>query len=197
MEYRLNMEDDPVAANLEPSCQKVEPGGSVSKAYPPRRIVEVAKGFGENSFVHSICSDDYSPATDHLVEIVRKQVTPRCLPQPLKRGAEGKVSCEVIWQLPMPGTAPESTPTSCDAAPYMQPVDSKLARTNERGGVNCAIDQLAVVGQEHAQGEGFYYDDWSAALCGESTPQRIAFTESAKPPIGVKVVLDCRSSATE
>jgi hypothetical protein len=79
----------------------------------------------------------------------------------------------------------------------MQPVGSKYPRTNSRGGVNCAITQLAVVGQEHAQGEGFYYDDWSAAVCGEPTPQRIAFTAAAKPPTGVQVALDCPSGATQ
>jgi hypothetical protein len=38
-----------------------------STAYPPRRIVEVARGFGKNGFVQSICQDDFAPAMDLLI----------------------------------------------------------------------------------------------------------------------------------
>lgn len=46
-----------------PSC-RTDSGSAL--AYPPRRIVEVARGFGENGFVQSICADDWSPAMELL-----------------------------------------------------------------------------------------------------------------------------------
>ncbi len=52
-------------ANVVPSCRRPfpnpQPGDpEEQKAYPPRRLVEVARGFGENGLVQSICQDDFS-----------------------------------------------------------------------------------------------------------------------------------------
>ena len=49
--------------NLTPSC--VSDGGL---AYPPRRIVSVARSFGDNGTVQSICQSDFRPAAKHLLE---------------------------------------------------------------------------------------------------------------------------------
>jgi len=43
-------------------------------------------------------------------------------------------------------------------------------------------------------GEGWYYDDFSEASmqeCPKSQPRRVSFTDSAKPPTGVTVKLEC------
>ncbi len=50
--------------NLIASCDR----GDFAKAYPPRRIVQVAKGFGANGIVQSICQDDFAPALDLIAK---------------------------------------------------------------------------------------------------------------------------------
>ena len=45
-----------------------------SRAYPPTRIVEVAKGFGENGLVQSICQDDLGPAVDAIADLITRRL---------------------------------------------------------------------------------------------------------------------------
>jgi hypothetical protein len=66
MQYQIDdrgTPDVPDDDNLRPSC--TTPTGS-ALAYAPRRIVQVARGFGENGFVQSICASDWSPAMELL-----------------------------------------------------------------------------------------------------------------------------------
>lgn len=49
--------------SIRPSCLTTT-GSAV--AYPPRRIVEVARGFGEHGFVQSICANEWSFAMELL-----------------------------------------------------------------------------------------------------------------------------------
>jgi hypothetical protein len=67
------------------------------------------------------------------------------------------------------------------------------------------VTQLAVVSGQlgpsptNMQLEGWYYDDFSnqvAEECRDGRPQRIAFSPQAKPPAGVRVLLDCAPEAT-
>jgi hypothetical protein len=51
--------------NLRPSCES-----EFGKAYPPRRIVSLARMFGRNSLVQSICGDNLGPP----IEIIIRQV---------------------------------------------------------------------------------------------------------------------------
>jgi hypothetical protein len=60
--------------NLEPSC--VTDNG---RAYPPRRLVQVARGFGEGGIVQSICQDDFGPAMDVLVGSLAARVEDLCM----------------------------------------------------------------------------------------------------------------------
>jgi hypothetical protein len=60
---------------LMPSCTN----GDSGKAYPPRRIVEVAKQFGKNSIVQSICQDDFGPAVDAIVLSITRAVKDACI----------------------------------------------------------------------------------------------------------------------
>jgi len=53
--------------NLLPSCET--PSG---RAYPPRRIVQVARGFGAQGFVQSICESDWSYAMELLATRVAR-----------------------------------------------------------------------------------------------------------------------------
>jgi hypothetical protein len=65
----------PEAATLVPSCNT--PAG---KAYPPRRIVQVAREFGSNGMVQSICQDDFTPAADAILQRVGARLDDPCGP---------------------------------------------------------------------------------------------------------------------
>ncbi len=69
MQPEIENDGTPVA-NLRPSCSRVSPDGVIQSAFPPRRIVEVAKSLGEQALVQSICQDDLTPATDALVSFI-------------------------------------------------------------------------------------------------------------------------------
>jgi hypothetical protein len=191
------------AGNLRPSCQS-----SGSTAYPPRRIVEVARAFGENSVIQSICQDDFGPALDAIIAVIARQLGAVCLPRTLVRNSDGKVGCNVVWELPPPAEAQELVPTQCGAPGYEFLLDpgSDRERTNDKGGAICRVAQLAVTGTGAARKEvptltdgvmyerGWYYDDFSEDVltqCTGSSKQRIAFSKNAPPPTGVTVSLEC------
>jgi hypothetical protein len=190
---------DPADDTMKPSCNTAR-----GLAYPPRRIVEVAQGFGENGIVQSICQDDFGPAIDAIIAIIAKQLGAVCLPRPLVRNAEGLVGCNVVWELPAPNMAPSGTPTQCqaDGWPFLLPPEAGEETMNKRGGARCRIAQLAVQGNNFVPTEtdgvmfnnGWYYDDFSDEVkkeCKTIPQQRIAFTPDAKPPTGVTVKLEC------
>jgi hypothetical protein len=64
-------EDD----RLTPSCTN----GLAGRASPPRRIVEVAKQFGKNGIVQSICQDDFGPAIDAIVLAITRAQKSACV----------------------------------------------------------------------------------------------------------------------
>jgi hypothetical protein len=195
MQERPMNENIPAIANVAPSCTRTDMEGQRADAYPPIRMVQVAKGFGANAVVQSICQDDFGPAMDAIIDVIAKQLGAVCLPRALVRKSDGFVGCNVVWELPKPGTAPEQTPVDCGGAPYLGPVDPGRAPTNERGGKNCKVTQLAVTtfGQKPT-GDGWFYDDFtpeSKAECPKSQQQRVSFSDKAKPPTGVTVKLEC------
>jgi hypothetical protein len=54
---------------LKPACSRQVSGSSeVATAQPARRLVELAKGFGPNGIVQSICQDDFSTAMDVIID---------------------------------------------------------------------------------------------------------------------------------
>jgi hypothetical protein len=62
---------------LEPSCDVPELG----RAYPPRRLVETARDLdavGAAAVLHSICSDDYTPAVDAILSRVARRIAGSC-----------------------------------------------------------------------------------------------------------------------
>jgi len=63
--------------NLTPSCTTDTDGDGVvdSRAYPPRRLVQVARDFGSNGFVQSICQGNFAPAIDALMTRVAARMT--------------------------------------------------------------------------------------------------------------------------
>jgi len=187
--------------NLKPSCRRTV-NGAISTAYPPRRIVQLAKAFGTNGIVQSICQDDFSSAMSTIIDIIAKQLGEVCLPRKLVRQSTGKVACNVVWELPPPGVVAEDvTPTQCDQRSFLMPVDTGRATTNGLGGVNCKVAQLPVLVDSEdptvksvPEGDGWYYDDFREDLkktCKATEQQRVSFTTNAKPPTGVTVKLEC------
>jgi hypothetical protein len=71
-------EDIPALSSLAPSCTRVDYTGMRADAYPPRRMVEVAKGFGPNAVVQSICGDDVGVAIDAIVERLAPRLSANC-----------------------------------------------------------------------------------------------------------------------
>ena len=187
----------PGAGNLLPSC----PSGPGALAYPPRRLVETARGFGENGFVQSICASDFGPAIDTLAKHIGAQLGARCLDQPLTRGDDGLVSCKVLWALPVPGTAPGAVPNRCDTPgfEFLLPPGSGYPAELPDGSALCEVEQLPVFDAEvsvnptNMQREGWFYDDFAATQeCRRGSTARINFSPNAKPPTDVRVFLDCK-----
>jgi len=191
---------------MRPSCET-----SHGPAFPPHRIVEVAKGFGANGIVQSSCEDDYAPAIDAIVNRIAPNLGSTCLDQGLGRNSSQLVACDVIWELPPAGHAVVGTPTRCDAASheFLLPPRGGATRTDQ-GGARCRVAQLptrqagvggvGVVPWPNDDGitEGWYYDDFSEEIeheCKAGARSRITFTPSARPPTGVRVLLDCAPDA--
>jgi hypothetical protein len=191
MQERPMNEDVPAIAVITPSCTRTDSNGERADAYPPRRIVEVAKGIGENAIVQSICQDDFGPAMDGIIALTSTLAQVECLPRELRRGSDGKVACDLIWEFPAGVSA------DCGSYPYLSDVSQPRTKTTAAGGLHCKVEQLSVtrIG-EIPQGEGFYYDDFTAdreLACrkGGSGPVRIAYTQHLSVPEGVRAFLDC------
>jgi hypothetical protein len=187
----------PGQGNLLPSCSTTDADGVINgKAYPAVRLVQVARGFGANGFIDSICRADFKPAIDQLIDRIGARLGSGCLDTALPRGDDGLVpNCKVLWQLP---NEPHSagTPSVCGQQGWeflKKGVSDTL----------CEVTQLPVLGGfdgKHAVPEpatmisqGWYYDDFSdkADLCMRSQA-RIAFVgPSVPPPAGVHAILDC------
>jgi len=186
---------------MMPSCETQS-----GKAFPPRRIVQVARGFGANGMVQSICQDDFGAAMDAIARLISKPFEAGCLPRPLLRDVDGRVDCDVVWELPAAGNAPETSPTECSALPLLlSPEPGAAARTPDAR-ARCRVPQLGVQGQGATRApvpnatdgrvfsDGWYYDDFSEHVlqsCPIGRRQNIAFSEAARPPTGVAVKLVC------
>jgi len=196
------LEDD----GMRPSCDR----GTDAKAYPPRRIVEVAKGFGQNGVIQSICQEDFTPAINAIIDVIAKQLGTVCLPRPLVRNSEGLVGCNVVWELPK--TPVTGAPMTCGERPFLLAPDPGRETVGSKGGAICKVAQLAVEdipmndkGETKATRptmngdilatDGWYYDEFSMETKIECTnsedKQRITFTPMAQPPTGVIVKLEC------
>jgi hypothetical protein len=73
MQERL---DPAMPSRLIPSCNV--PGRGV--AFPPRRIVEVARDLGPTSVVQSICQESFTPVVDAILQLVARRATGACSP---------------------------------------------------------------------------------------------------------------------
>jgi hypothetical protein len=200
--------DVPEDDGIRPSCDR----GPMARAYPPRRIVEVAKGFGANGVIASICQEDFTPAINAIIDVIAKQLGTVCLPRPLVRNSDGLVGCNVVWELPPQPIG--GAPTRCDERNFLLPPDPGRETVSANRGNVCKVAQLAVedlmtpdpvtgdmkgpratMNGDVLATQGWYYDEFSMATQTECTgamnKQRITFTPEAQPPTGVTVKLEC------
>jgi hypothetical protein len=116
----MRAEEDPDNPGyMHQSCISEDP---MKGAYPPRRFIELARAFvardpeilGQNIYVHSICSGDYTPAitaiTNKIHEIIDKKGTAREL-ELVKdaddpRGCTCMAECRIIETLRDVGACP-------------------------------------------------------------------------------------------
>lgn len=199
--------------NLTPSCLRTVPGTDVSqKAFPPRRLVKVAKAIGETSTVQSICTDDFTPAFNRIIDRIASRLGPVCLPTALRSGVDDTVACKLVWELPLPGRAPANTPIQCEQMPEL--FDLTQSSMTKEGRSLCVVNQVPVLAcddlsagctggakpnDDAANGpiHGWFYDDFSQDVLGCHGPQkqRIAYTNhdglNAAPTAGINVWLAC------
>lgn len=171
---------DTGGTRLRPSCDV--PGRGL--AFPPRRLVTLARELGHNSMVQSICQEDYGPALDAIIGKLADVLNRVCLDRALNPDATGRVPCDVVEVMPAGGDV-----TRCEqlaGRTFMRMSDP--GRGEPAGREVCRVDQAP-----HGEGTGWYYDDGAAAVaaCPAIAPQRIAFTTGAEPPTGTDVHLEC------
>ena len=182
-------------AAFAPACMRTNAMRQAETATPARRILEVVRGFGENGTIQSICADDYGPGMDAIIDIIAKQLGAVCLPRPLIRRADGTVPCDVVWELPKAGTEVPGTPVTCNQLPFLKPVEAGRRPVNDKGGVNCKVQQLPVSADNNrAPGDGWFYDTFTPGVmgsCPRDRQQRVSFSEGATPSNGVTIKLEC------
>ncbi len=169
------------------ACDALHPVTNVADietgAKPAVRFVKVAKGFGDNGLVRSICAESFAPAVDTIIEKISKQLKGACLPRELNPNAQGIVECDVV-EILEPGKGPEA----CTSARGRRFLETRDGRTV------CSINQAAVQGNsiqpnpnplEGVQANvGWYYDTFSPKVMEECPPsqrRRISFTDGAEP----------------
>lgn len=180
-----------------PSCtgQSVSPDGKpkTDEAYPPRRFLEVAKGFGSQAVIYSICQNDYAPALNLVIEKIASKLKGNCLPRRLNPSPEGLVACEVYELLP-----PSQTSCTSDRGhvgdPVVRTVKTTGGKTEKRNA--CLMSQIPVRQSMVLAGLGWYYDDFSEDLgaCPAGEQQRISFLfENGETdlPEGAGAIFEC------
>jgi len=72
----LQFSEDGDTGLAKPSCIRENAAAPQlsDKAAPPRRVLELARAFGDNAVVHSICADDYAPAIAKLTNRMAAQM---------------------------------------------------------------------------------------------------------------------------
>ncbi len=200
---------NPDTNNLNYSCVHQTPAGDYdTQAFPARRITEVARGFGANGVIRSICADDFTPAMNAIIDVISNKIGGVCLPRAYTRDSQGMVGCDIIWTMP-----PEY---DCTDYVYLNDPPEDKPQFDDDGRKLCVVDQLPVINRNTADpgqaldfnyksGLGWYYDDFSADMertCKLTeqitTKQRISFTlspglngQNEDPPSGVSIDLEC------
>ncbi|MDB4932962.1 MAG: hypothetical protein JWM10_5446 [Myxococcaceae bacterium] len=166
-----------------------------ARAWPSRRIAEVARRFDElhgTGAVSSICALDYAPALHQIVDRIGNALGGRCLPRTLPTvpsapvaGETVRVSCVVLETLP--------AGLRCEAAH-----GRRLSERTADGRDVCLVDQVPVVlgAAPPAGAHGFYYDTRPDPQ-NPSCQQRIAFIDGDSVPSGGRAQVDCVALASD
>jgi hypothetical protein len=165
--------------------------GGAGSAAPARRIVEVAKGFGENGVITSICEDNYNAALDAVITKIAGKLSGQCLPRSQQRNVEGKVDCRVV-EIKRPGDS-----SGCDPnRGRVERLDDRRIDGSDR--VVCEVAQLPVLNRTVPAGVGWYYDDFSEEVKACKTDkQRIAFAADSPLEEGALARFECFRAVTE
>lgn len=179
---KMQEEVDPNSSPLTLFTSCDVPG--LGQAYPPRRIVEVAKGLADaesNAIIQSICQSSYAKAIDAILGKIADVLGGACLPRELTRDASGVVNCDVVETLPSGST--------CSTVP------GRLLIATEGDREICRVQQLPVLEDQLGGTEGWYYDDFSPDVLesckAEVSAQRIAYAPGSEPITGTEVDLQC------
>ncbi len=162
-----------VTHEMAPSCVDPERG----EAYPPTRIVEVARRLAErgaNATVQSLCQDSFAPALNVIIAKIGESLRASCLPRELGRDSSGRVGCDVSETLELG--------ERCEGRP-----GRVLSRKTEEGAEVCRITQQL---SDDPSTPGWYYDETS-----EACDFRIAFTVGAEPRNSL-IRLECLQAVT-
>jgi hypothetical protein len=85
-----------------PACTRGPSNAPVTKARPGRRYVELAtqnppNGFGNMSYVYSICNADWSPAMEDIAKLIASNLVGACYEKPLDWDPSTKTAkCDVV-----------------------------------------------------------------------------------------------------
>lgn len=96
-----------------PLCETADKNGNDyttsqirAKAFPGTRFLQVAKDFGQNAIVASICTPNlqdqnkadygYRPAVAAIIDRLKSQLSVRCLPRQLAANPDGSTPCLII-----------------------------------------------------------------------------------------------------
>jgi hypothetical protein len=187
MTFRFNAGD----GQPQPACTVRRPGGSEPElAFPGRRFVQVAAGFGENAALFSICRQSYEPAIDQIIDRIAAKLKGNCLPRQLAPDDEGLVRCEVFEILPQGMTSCIPSKGHVGAAERREVTQAGKTETR----YFCKVQQVPVLNDTPGSGEGWYYDSFSTSLKEECDPgeqQRIVFTDNAQLLSGAGATFEC------
>ncbi len=179
------MEDPTTPGRLVPSCNV--PG--LGTAFPPRRIVSVARGIeaaGGSATIQSICQDSFTGALDAIISKIASALGGACLPRELNTDAQGRVQCDVFEILP--------DGMSCEG------LDGRTA--DGTLDVNGAVRQRCKVTQVGPSGaaagmSGWWYEtaenameDSNLTMVCPNGPRRIAFA-GINPITNSEIRLEC------
>jgi hypothetical protein len=190
MQERLDQTMQP-PERLIPSCNVVNRG----EAYPPRRIVEVARDIeaaNGSATIQSICQESFTGALDAIIDKIADALGGACLPRELNSDAQGFVQCNVFEVLP--------SGMSCDGLP------GRTARdTVEISGIARERCEVVQVGSEGALSgmQGWWYETAANAppnssitrTCPADGQRRIAFA-GIEPVTNSEIRLECLQAVT-
>jgi hypothetical protein len=189
-------------ARNRPLCQPPTGGAAVptqyfGKAYPGLRPLEVLRGIGDSAIVASICPKvltkgqpgyGYEPAVDTIVDVLKVQLSGRCLPRPLAVEAEeeGKLPCLVVEAAESKGeckcNGPSRRPATAEEQNLVLQQLSERQSCGTSDTPSCTASSYCFC--ELAQSEGQGLKDCLNSEIGSDTPGYCYVNPYGDPPHG-------------